>query len=64
MVAVGPFVLAVLFGQRVLHYTGFFVGGALLVGARFVRSHAAATWIASGDAAQQQHAADGAARRR
>lgn len=64
VVAVGPFVLAILFGQRVLHYTGFFVGGALLVGAFFVRSHAAATWIASGQAAQQQHAADGTSRRR
>jgi hypothetical protein len=51
VVAVGPFVLAVFFGQRALHYTGFFVGGALLVGAFCVRSHAAATWIASGHAA-------------
>ena len=64
VVAVGPFVLAVLFGQRVLHYTGFFVGGTLLVGAFFVRSDAAAIWVASGQAAQQQQAADGGARRR
>jgi len=55
-------VLAVFFGQRVLHYTGFFVGAALLVGAGFVRSHAAATWIASGHANQQEHAADAARR--
>jgi hypothetical protein len=58
-VAVGPFVLAVLFGQRVLHYTGFFVGGVLLVGAFLVRSHAAATWREFGQAAAQAHAADG-----
>lgn len=64
VVAVGPFILAVLFGQRALHLTGFFVGGALLVGAFFVRSHATAIWIASGQAAQQQRVADGATRRR
>ena len=63
VVAVGPFVLALLFGQAVLHYTGFFVGGTLLVGAFFVRSHAAATWAASGQAAPQRQAANDTARR-
>ena len=63
-VAVGPFVLAVLFDHRVLHYTGFFVGGTLLVGALFVRSHAATTWLESGQAARQQLAPDGGTRRR
>jgi uncharacterized protein DUF7010 len=52
VVAVGPFVLAVLFGRMALHYTGFFVGGALLVGAAAARSHARTTWIASGGAAR------------
>lgn len=60
VVAVGPYVLAVLFGERVLHYTGFFVGGALLVGAFAVRAHAAATWVASGRSARQRDAGGGA----
>ena len=47
VVAVGPFLLAVLFGEAALHYTGFFVGAALLSGAFFARSHAAATWLDS-----------------
>ena len=47
-VAAGPFVLAVMVGAAVLHYTGFFVGSALLVGSLFVRAHARATWRASG----------------
>ncbi len=47
VVAVGPFVLVVLFEEKALHYTGFFVGGTLLVGAFFLRSHAKATWLAS-----------------
>lgn len=46
-VAVGPFILAILFGSRALHYTGFFVGAVLLVGAALVRAHAAATWRAT-----------------
>jgi hypothetical protein len=46
-VAVGPFVLAVLTGPAALHYTGFWVGGALLVGAAAARAHARATWVAS-----------------
>jgi hypothetical protein len=44
VVAVGPFVLAVVFGQRAMHYTGFFVGTALLFGAALVRVHAGAVW--------------------
>lgn len=48
VVALGPFALAVLVGEAVLHYTGFFVGAALLVGAALVRAHAAKTWRASG----------------
>jgi len=48
VVAVGPFVLAVLFGKAALHYTGFFVGSALLVGSFVARSHARATWLAAG----------------
>ncbi len=63
VVAVGPFVLAVLFDERAMHYTGFFVGGALLVGAFFARSHARATWLESKQAAQQSDAAYGAPRR-
>jgi hypothetical protein len=52
-VAVGPFVLAVSFGQRALHYTGFFVGAALLAGAIVARSHARATWLAAGRPARE-----------
>lgn len=44
VVAVGPFVLAVLFGRKAMHYTGFFVGAVLLMGAMAVRAHARATW--------------------
>jgi hypothetical protein len=51
VVAVGPFVLAVLAGQSAMHYTGFFVGGVLLIGAFIARSHAKATWLASKQAA-------------
>ncbi len=64
VVAVGPFVLAVLFGARAMHYTGFFVGGALLVGAFAARRHARATWLESGQAAQQSNSTDGAPARR
>lgn len=53
VVAVGPFVLAVIFGQKALHYTGFFVGGALFVGAFAARSHARTTWIESGQGSRQ-----------
>lgn len=47
VVAVGPFALAVLFRDKALHYTGFFVGACLLVGAFKARSHARATWLES-----------------
>jgi hypothetical protein len=60
VVAVGPFALAVLFGQRSMHYTGFFVGAALLAGAFFARAHAKATWLASGRAAEAGDSATGA----
>jgi len=63
VVAAGPFVLAVLFGRRAMHYTGFFVGGTLLVGAFVARSHARATWLESGQADQQPAGVDSAARR-
>ena len=63
VVAVGPFVLAVMFGERAMHYTGFFVGSALLVGALAARSHARATWLESRQAVQQSDAADAAPRR-
>jgi hypothetical protein len=36
--------LAILFHEQALHYTGFFVGPVLMVGALLARSHAAATW--------------------
>jgi hypothetical protein len=52
IVATGPFLLVLLFAERSLHYTGFFVGAALLVGALRVRAHARATWrSAAGDRA-------------
>jgi hypothetical protein len=56
-VAVGPFLLAVLCGEGALHYTGFFVGAALLVGALCARAHARATWRESGLASRQVAAA-------
>jgi hypothetical protein len=46
-VAVGPFVLAMIRGQRALYETGFVVGPMLLVGAFLVRAHARAIWLAS-----------------
>jgi hypothetical protein len=51
VVAVGPFVLAVVFGSRAMHDTGFFVGAALLAGALAARLHARATWLASREGA-------------
>jgi hypothetical protein len=54
VVAVGPFALAVIFGARAMHYTGFFVGAVLLVGAQLVRAHARSTWIESGRPAASQ----------
>ena len=58
-VAVGPYVLALFVGPRVLHFTGFLVGAILFVGALLVRSHAKATWIASGQGASPNDAAGG-----
>jgi hypothetical protein len=40
IVAAGPYLLAILFRERALHYTGFFVGPVLMVGALLARSHA------------------------
>ena len=48
VVAVGPYLLAIFTGRDSLHFTGFFVGAALLVGAFAARSHAKMTWLASG----------------
>ncbi len=45
VVAVGPYLIAVLSGPRSMHYTGFFVGTSLLIGAAFARRHARSTWI-------------------
>jgi hypothetical protein len=45
VVAAGPYLLGAMVGEKVLHYTGFFVGAALLVGAVYARSHARATWL-------------------
>ncbi len=52
VIAVGPFLLIVFLGNKAMHYTGFFVGLTLLVGAFFARSHAAATWLESQRPAQ------------
>ena len=62
VVATGPFVLVILFSEMALHYTGFFVGGVLLIGAFLVRLHARETWRSSMQAAQPGDAADGEAR--
>lgn len=48
VVAVGPFALAVTFHEKALHYTGFFVGAALFIGALAARAHARSTWLKSG----------------
>ncbi len=64
VVATGPFVLVVRFQEESLHYTGFFVGGVLFVGAFVARSHAKAVWASRTHAAQQANAPDGAAHRR
>ncbi len=53
VVAAGSFALVMLFRERALHYTGFFVGPALLVGALAVRSHARATWLESEEGDQE-----------
>lgn len=44
LVSLGSYVLAALFHEDAMHYTGFFVGGVLLVGAFMARSHARTTW--------------------
>ncbi|MGH7426809.1 MAG: DUF7010 family protein [Gemmatimonadales bacterium] len=57
VVSVGPYILVVLFREDAMHYTGFLVGGTLLVGAVIARAHASATWRASGH--QDAKASDG-----
>lgn len=47
-VAVGPYALIILFREAALHYTGFFVGAALLAGAAAVRAHARSVLRAAG----------------
>ncbi len=44
LVALGPFALVIVSGDRALHYTGFLVGGVLLAGAILARSHARRIW--------------------
>lgn len=44
VVAVGPYLLAGFFREEAMHFTGFFVGSVLLVGAFVARAHARATW--------------------
>lgn len=46
-VAGGAYLVGALAGKEAIHYTGFFVGAILLVGAFLARSHARATWLAS-----------------
>jgi hypothetical protein len=60
VVAIGPFVLAILFGAKAMHYTGFFVGAALLVGALVARTHARAAWLKAGQTVQRSLSADDA----
>ncbi|MGH7554558.1 MAG: DUF7010 family protein [Longimicrobiales bacterium] len=61
VIAVGPYVLAILFRERALHYTGFFVGPVMLLGAFIARSHAAATWRAYQRARSESTSPDAAA---
>lgn len=51
VIAIAPFVLALLLPDNKIHYTGFLVGTALLVGSFFARSHARATWLESKESA-------------
>jgi hypothetical protein len=44
VVSVAPFVVLIFVREKVLHYTDFVVGAALLVGAFMARAHARATW--------------------
>jgi len=46
-VATGPYILAALFDEQSMHYTGFFVGAVLLIGALSVRAHARRVWLES-----------------
>lgn len=47
VVSGGAYLIAALFGEKSIHYTGFFVGATLLVGALLARSRARATWLES-----------------
>ena len=51
VIAIAPFLLAILLPDNVMHYTGFLVGAALLVGSFCARSHAAATWLEAEESA-------------
>ncbi len=42
----GAYVLGALSGEEAIHYTGFFMGVILMVGALVARAHARATWLA------------------
>lgn len=64
VVAGGAYLIGALFGQKSIHYTGFFVGAVLLAGAFLARSHAKATWLASQHAAPHGDATDAASPRR
>jgi hypothetical protein len=47
VVSGGAYLVGAFSGKAAIHYTGFFVGAALLVGAFLARAHAKATWLAS-----------------
>jgi hypothetical protein len=56
-VAGGSYLVAAVFGQRAIHYTGFFVGAVLLAGAAVARAHARATWLrGAGDSTRSKSA--------
>lgn len=63
-VAGGSSLVGALAGEKAIHYTGFFVGATLLVGAFLARSHARATWQESQRETQHDDAADAPAHRR
>ncbi|MGQ0629291.1 MAG: DUF7010 family protein [Phycisphaerales bacterium] len=44
LVALGPYVLAIIVREQALHWTGVLVGVIMLIGAAAVRQHARATW--------------------
>lgn len=56
VVSGGAYLIGALFGEKSIHYTGFFVGATLLIGAFLARSHARATWLASQHATKQDDA--------